>query len=51
MTFIQRLYRVRCWFRGYHVRSSLHQFPFRYDCPGVCYDCGTVGSGISGDGE
>lgn len=61
MTFMQRLHRIRCWLRGYHVynkafednagREISRQYPFRYDVDGMCADCGKVGSGIMPEGE
>lgn len=55
MTIKQRAWRVRCWFRGYHLYywgdGSGRTAAFRYDCSGVCIDCGTVGTGIMGYGE
>ena len=48
---MQRLRRIRCWLRGYH-RNSPTIGKFRYDCNGMCCDCGVVGTGISDeDGE
>ncbi len=47
--FINRIY---CYLRGYHIKDSLGVYKFRYDCTGICYDCGKVGSGIAlEDGE
>ena len=46
MTFMQRIRRIRCWWRGYHVGEPKHiQYKFRYDVSGMCHDCGKVGSG------
>jgi hypothetical protein len=42
---IQRLRRVRCWLRGYHVGDAEGRYKFRYDVHGMCHDCGKVGSG------
>lgn len=47
---IQRIRRVWCWLRGYHVHTNGWS-SFRYDQDGICRDCGKVGSGISGEGE
>lgn len=41
--------RRRCWLRGYHVRDFWGVSKFRYDQPGMCCDCGKVGSGIPDD--
>lgn len=51
---MQRIRRIRCWFRGYHVGDpAAHiQYKFRYDVDGMCWDCGKVGSGLKWrDGE
>ncbi len=51
MTISQRLARIKCWFRYYH-RNSPAIGRFRYDCSGMCCDCGKVGTGVQGaDGE
>lgn len=51
MTFSQRLARIKCWLRYYH-RNSPAIGRFRYDCSGMCCDCGKVGTGVQGpDGE
>ncbi len=50
MTIIQRIRRIRCWLRGYH-RNTPEIGRFRYDMPGICYDCGVVGSGVEQEGE
>jgi len=50
MTITQRIRRIRCWLRYYH-RNSPEIGRFRYDCPGVCCDCGIVGNGVEIDGE
>lgn len=52
MTILQCLKRIRCWLRGYHVVDAAGVAKFRFDCDGICHDCGTVGSEIaSEDGE
>ena len=44
--------RLLCWLRGYHVADAAGISKFRFDCLGVCRDCGKVGSGIPlEDGE
>lgn len=45
MTFRQRLLRIRCWWRNYHVFDSSNVAKFRYDVDGMCNDCGKVGTG------
>jgi len=40
------LYRIRCWWRGYHCDSP-DIGRFRYDVSGICYYCGKVGDGIN----
>lgn len=50
MTFMQRLRRIRCWWRYYH-RKTPDIGRVRYDQPGICCDCGKVGDGIELDGE
>jgi hypothetical protein len=47
-TLRDRICRLRCWFRGYHVNSPTIG-KFRYDVSGMCFDCGKVGSGIEPD--
>ena len=42
VTLIQRLKRIRCWFRYYHEDGV---YKFRYDGSGYCQHCGKVGSG------
>lgn len=49
--FRQRLARIRCCLRGYHVVSPDHVAKFRYDVDGFCFDCGKVGSGYHEPGE
>lgn len=51
MTFRDRIRRIRCWFLGYHVNDESGVGKFRYDCSGICYHCGVVGTGIEEDGE
>lgn len=41
----QRLRRIRCWCRGYHVGDPNGRYKFRYDVSGTCLDCGKVGTG------
>jgi len=52
-TLVQRIKRIRCWWRGYHVGKPKYiDYKFRYDVHGICWDCGRVGTGISSeDGE
>jgi hypothetical protein len=50
-TIKQRLRRIRCWFRGYHVEDPSHIGKFRYDVSGMCFDCGKVGTGWHEEGE
>jgi hypothetical protein len=47
MTFKQRIARIKCWWRGYHVADETHVAKFRYDVSGMCHDCGKVGDGIT----
>ena len=42
---MQKLRRIRCWFRGYHVGDAEGRYKFRYDVHGMCHDCGKVGTG------
>lgn len=42
---MQRIRRIRCWWRGYHIGDQTRIYKFRYDVSGMCYDCGKVGSG------
>lgn len=42
MTIMQRIKRIRCWFRGHHERGA---YRFRYDVSGICEHCGVVGTG------
>jgi hypothetical protein len=44
--------RILCWIRGFHIVDAAGIAKFRYDCPGICHDCGNVGSGVPiEDGE
>jgi len=45
MTLIQRIRRIRCWWRDYHVGDPAGLYKFRYDVSGICHDCGQVGNG------
>ena len=45
MTVMQRIKRIRCWFRYYHIHDPGGVYKFRYDVSGMCWDCGKVGSG------
>lgn len=45
MKLSDRLYRIRCWWRGYHCETP-DIGRFRYDVSGVCCYCGQVGDGI-----
>jgi hypothetical protein len=44
--------RINCWMRGYHIIDAAGVAKFRFDCDGICHDCGKVGSSIQNeDGE
>jgi hypothetical protein len=45
MTWRERLYRIRCWWRYYHCNTPTIG-KFRYDVDGTCCYCGKVGTGI-----
>lgn len=40
MTFTQRLCRILCWLRGYHVYGAAGINMFKYHIAGDCSDCG-----------
>lgn len=44
VTLIQRIYRIRCWWRDYHCDTP-DIGRFRYDVDGNCCYCGKVGTG------
>ena len=46
MTVLQRIRRIRCWWRYYHVGDASHIYKFRYDVSGVCHDCGRVSGSV-----
>lgn len=46
----KRLYRIRCWWRGYHC-EMMNTPTFRYDAGGWCVYCGKVNDGINHNDE
>ena len=46
MAILQRIKRIRCWWRYAHRESPTIGW-FRYDVSGICSDCGKVGDGIN----